>query len=227
MYLDFLTDEAYIEWTINVFNGYNSILKKNGVVLYNLSYSSKNPALMSLLVADIIRNTRFTVADYIVWKKPKAIPNNKSSNKLTRITEFVYVFCRKDELKTFNTNKKVVSVDRGTGKKNYENINNYIEARNNDGSNEYNKATYSTELVMKLLDIYAPSGFSVVYDSFMGVGTTAKAAMKKRLVYFGSEISAQQVEHFENYKAKLPTQEVRDYKIEMILNRLNLQGGSK
>lgn len=45
---------------------------------------------------------------------------------------------------------------------------NFIEAKNNDGSCPY-KATYSTELCTKLLDIYAPIG-SVVYDPFIGTG---------------------------------------------------------
>ena len=44
---------------------------------------------------------------------------------------------------------------------------NYIEAANNDGANKLNKATFSTELVLKLLNMYATKD-SVVYDSFMG-----------------------------------------------------------
>ncbi|AMM49963.1 hypothetical protein TH61_00520 [Rufibacter sp. DG15C] len=222
VYKDSKSDTEYIKWTIKLFKAYHRILKANGVVLYNLSYSSDNPALIHLVVADIIRNTPFTVADTIVWKKPKAMPNNKSANRLTRITETVYVFCRKKELKTFKTNKKVVSLDKRTGQHNYENLFNFIEAPNNDYSNQLNKATFSSELAMKLLDIYAPGPFSVVFDSFMGMGTTAKAALRKNLHFIGSEISAQQVEQFEIYKEGLPNAEKRRYKIEKILNSLEL-----
>lgn len=96
-------------------------------------------------------------------EKSSALPNNTSKNKLTRICEFVYVFVRKSELKTFNTNKRVKSVS-SRGQSYYENVFNLIEARNNDGSNNLNKATFSSELVLKLLDIYYTGG--VVYDPF-------------------------------------------------------------
>jgi DNA modification methylase len=171
-YIDFLdnkTDQEYIDWTVDLFNSYEKIIKTNGCVLYNLSYSSENTHLIWLTVAEIIKQTNFTVADTIVWKKKSAIPNNRSSNKLTRITEYVFVFCRKEEFKTFKTNKKAVSVIEKTGQKNYENIYNFVEAKNNDGTCSLNKATFSSDLCKKLLYIYAPKN-AVIYDSFMAQG---------------------------------------------------------
>lgn len=61
-------------------------------------------------------------------KKKSALPNNVSHNKLTRICEFVFVFCRKNEYKTFVANKQVKSQSK-TGQKYYENIFNFIEAK--------------------------------------------------------------------------------------------------
>lgn len=215
VYVDSKPDEEYIKWTIDIFNGYDRILKENGVVLYNLSYSTRNPALMSLVIADIIRNTPFTVVEYIYWKKRVAMPNNRSHNRLTRIVEPVYVLCRKGEEKTFKSNKELKGLDK-KGRKNYGNVFNFIEAANNDGSNKYNKATFSSELVTKLLDIYAPKEFSVVYDSFMGTGTTAKAALKKNMFYVGSELSSDQVRQFGTSKDVLSLQERRNYIVKMI-----------
>lgn len=86
---------------------------------------------------------------------------------------------------------------RKTGQAAYENIFNLIEARNNDGSCPLNKATYSSELCEKLLSIYAKPG-SVVYDPFMGSGTTAVACMKMGFDCIGSEISAAQCEYARN-----------------------------
>lgn len=196
-YTDFCdnkTDEDYIDWTINIFNSYDTILKKDGCILYNLSYSSENTHLIWLLVSEIIKRTNFIMADTIIWKKKSAIPNNRSSNKLTRITEYVFVFCRKCEFKTFKTNKKVVSIIEKTGQKNYENIYNFIEAKNNDGSCNLNKATFSSELCTKLLNIYAQPN-SVIYDSFMGTGTTAVSCLENNLNYIGSELSKEQCEY--------------------------------
>ncbi|MEQ6355118.1 site-specific DNA-methyltransferase [Lysinibacillus sp. M3] len=191
------TDNEYIDWTVDLFNGFDKILKPNGNVLYNMSYSSENTTLMFLTVAEIIKQTNFTLADSIVWKKRSAIPNNRSSNKLTRICEYVFVFCRKNEFKTFDSNKKVVSVIERTGQKNFENVYNYIEAKNNDGSTKLNKATFSTELCEKLLVMYTKEG-SLVYDPFMGTGTTANACKNLGLNYIGTEISNEQCLYAEN-----------------------------
>ena len=76
----------------------------------------------------------------------------------------------------------------------YENIQNYIEAKNNDESCPYNKATYSSDLCIKLLNIYASNQDAIIYDPFMGTGTTAVACKKLGLNCVGSEISAQQCE---------------------------------
>lgn len=68
-----------------------------------------------------------------------------------------------------------------------------IEAKNNDEVCPYNKATYSSDLCTKLLKIYAPKG-ALVYDPFMGSGTTAVACEKMELMSRGSEISKNQCE---------------------------------
>ena len=39
-------NEEYIEWTCDIFRGFDKCLKPNGSVLYNLSYSAENIALM-------------------------------------------------------------------------------------------------------------------------------------------------------------------------------------
>ena len=197
IHLDNKTDSEYLDWSVELFNQYEKILKKDGVILYNVSYSAENnPNLMWLFVSDMIRRTDFMVADCIIWKKGSALPNNVSKNKLTRITEFVFVFCRKSEYKTFNTNKKVKSVSR-TGQKYYENVFNFFEARNNDGSNKLNKATFSTDFCKKLIDIYLKEG-DLVYDSFMGTGTTANACIDTGLNFIGSELSEAQCKYGED-----------------------------
>lgn len=193
-----MTDDEYASWTKNLFDEFDKILEKNGVILYNISYGSENPNAMWVAL-EAIRKTNFMIADVIIWKKKSALPNNVSHNKLTRITEFVFVICRKDEFKTFQANKQVKSVSK-TGQKFYENIFNFIEAPNNDGSCKLNKATYSSELVLKLLETYASEN-DKIYDPFMGTGTTAIGCMKfyggedkNNLVCIGSEISEAQVQ---------------------------------
>ena len=190
IYLEKRNSDEYTDWTIDIFNHYDSILRKNGCILYNMSYGNENPEQMYLTIAEIINRTNFTIADTIIWKKKSALPNNVSHNKLTRICEFVFVFCRKEEYKTFVANKKIKSQSK-TGQNYYENIYNFIEAKNNDGANKLNKATYSSELCEQLLNIYAKPN-SIVYDNFNGTGTTGVACIKLGLNYIGSELSEEQ-----------------------------------
>lgn len=194
-YNDDMSNEDYIEWTLRLFEGFDKVLSKDGCVCYNLSYSAENTELMFLTVSEIIKRSNFTIADEIVWKKKAALPNNKSSNKLTRICEFVFVFCRKGEFNTFRCNKKVSSV-RDTGQPDYENIFNFFEAPNNDGSCDIHKATFSTLFVRKLLNIYAvDEGRCIVYDPFMGTGTTAVGCIEDKFDWVGTEISERYCEY--------------------------------
>ena len=203
--LDNMDEDQYVDWTIGLFRMFDEVLEENGVILYNISYGSENPNAMWRIPGAIIEDTDFMIADCIVWKKKCALPNNVSHNKLTRITEFVYVICRKSEFKTFNANKNITKVGKN-GQKYYENVFNFVEAPNNDGPCELNKATYSSDLCLFLLNIYAKEN-SVVYDPFMGTGTTAIACYKfcqsESMVCIGSELSEKQVEYSRNRLRKL------------------------
>lgn len=193
-HVDRMTDEEYSDFTARLFIEFDRILNVDGVVLYNISYGAENTEGMFKAVHAIIDRTNFTIADVIVWKKRSALPNNCSPNRLTRIWEFVFVICRKSELKSFKCNKGIKGY-RATGQASFTNVFNFIEAKNNDGSNPLNKATFSTELVEKLLAIYATRPDTWVYDPFMGTGTTAVACKKLGYNCLGSEISAAQCEY--------------------------------
>lgn len=183
--------DEYRDWSVRLFKSYDTVLAKDGVVLYNISYTAGSPDLVYFVITDIMSNTDFVVADCISWKKNNALPMNMNPNRLTRVCEFVFVFCRKSELNTFRMNKEK------SGSK-YKNLfYNYIEAPNNDimdqQVNKLNSATFSTAFVTELLRIYAKPGF-VVYDSFMGTGTTAVACKSYGCSYIGSELSGPQCE---------------------------------
>ena len=198
-HVDNMTDDEYCDFTERLFLEFDRVLNLGGVVLYNLSYGNNNRDGMYKAINTIITNTPFTIADVICWKKKTALPNNCSPNKLTRIWESVFVFCRKTDIDIFYCNKPVVA-ERKTGQKSYGNIFNYIEAKNNDGPCPLNKATYSTDLCKQLLRIYAnPEDKDfVVYDPFMGTGTTLVACKEMDINCFGCEISKKQCEWTQN-----------------------------
>ena len=196
VFVESKTDEQYINWTLGIFDYFDKILSKNGVVIYNINYGNEKNELMWKVIYSILQFSNFTIVDDIIWKKKNAVPNVSSPNKLTRIVEHILVFCRKSEYMSFSTNKQVINISK-VGQKFYNNVNNFIESPNNDGACELNKATFSTDLVLQLLSIYAPDG-SIVYDPFMGTGTTANACEKYGVDWIGSEISEAQVEHSKN-----------------------------
>ena len=206
VYVDTGSHEDYIKWTENLFNEFDRILCENGVVLYNINYGTDGNSCSCDDLIDTIHsisvNTNFMVADIIGWKKSSALPNNTSSNKCTRIFELVFVLCRKSESKTFISNKQVKSVS-SRGQNFYTNMFNFIEAPNNDGSCNLNKATYSSDLVFKLLEMYAGQQSGIVYDPFIGTGTTAVGVIQfnrkynREYTYVGSELSADQVSYAE------------------------------
>lgn len=49
------------------------------------------------------------------------------------------------------------------------------------------KSVIFKELVSKLLNIYFPKN-SIIYDPFMGIGTTARSCIEMNINYIGSEL---------------------------------------
>ena len=194
LYKDNLEEDDYLKWTINLFNKFDLILQNQRSIIYNFSYSIENPSLPYKLVTEIVKNTSFDLVDTIIWKKKCGLPFPANGKRLSRNWEYVFVFVRKDEVNTYENNRRVKSVSEKTNQKYYEAIYNFVEAKNNDGKCPYNQATYSTELCDKLLDIYTQDNW-IVYDPFMGSDTTAVSCRKRNWNYIGSEISSQQVEY--------------------------------
>lgn len=196
---DARSNEEYIQWTLDRFAEFDRVLKDDGSVCYNMSYGSdeiRTAELMWLVVAEILKQGLFTLGDCIVWKKKNATPNNVSPNKMTRICEFVFIFCKRSSYDSFRCNKKVIGNNSKTGQNIYDNFYNIIEAENNDGPCDIHKATYSSSLCFQLLDRYGcTEGGGIVYDPFMGTGTTAIAAIEQKMDFIGSEISAEYVEY--------------------------------
>lgn len=201
VYQDWKTEDEYKDWTVDIFNHFDRILRDNSVVLYNFSYSIENPSLPYKLVTDIENRTVFGLVDTIIWEKDSGLPFPANERRLSRVWEFVFVFARKKEFDTFRCHKGMTSVSEKTGQKYYNVFYNHIKARNNDAeTKKLNQATYSSEMCIKLLDIYCGDNY-VVYDPFNGTGTTgyaAKCCDKQNLCYVGSEISKAQCEYSES-----------------------------
>lgn len=185
--LDKLSYDEYLKIRTYEFKEFDRILNNKGVICYNISYAKEMPILPTLLVSKVYNETNLTIADIICWKKRNALPFQTSPTKLSRITELVYIFVKKDHLHNFNTNKRISKINEKTGQKFYKNYVNFIEAENNDNYKSSLKVSYSQDLCNKLIKIYFPIG-SLIYDPFSGIGTTQLSCIINKCNYIGSEI---------------------------------------
>jgi len=197
IYNDWLSQDEYISFSVKLFKEFDRIVKPNGVVIYNLSYSKENGILPYLVISEIYQQTQWTVVDTLIWEKNSAIPSPADKRHYTRKCETIFIFARKTEKETFNRYPEVSSIG-SNGQIYYHTYNNIVRARNNDNStHKLNQATYSTDLCIQLLSLYAKPE-DVIYDPFMGTGTTGNACKLIGLNYIGSEISQAQCEYAEN-----------------------------
>lgn len=200
VYIDSMPTDKYVEWTVSLFCEFDRLLCDNRIVLYNFCWGTdyqnigKNELDVWVKTLNgVVTKTPFHLTDIFCWKKTWALPNNVSSNGATRIWEPIMVFCRKDECNTYYSNKKI-SGKSVRGQNFYKSFFNFIEAINNDGSCDLNKATYSSDLCYKLLEIYCPRN-GIVFDPFNGTGTTGVACKKFGSKYVGVELSEEQLKY--------------------------------
>lgn len=189
------TEEEYVQWMVNIFKEYQRILKDDGVVAFNLSYTTFSPSLPYLMIAEIFKQTDFVIVDTLAWKKKSCVPLT-GKNRLSRICEFVYVFVKKENLKNFSDNKVVKAIS-DTGQKYFSAYYNFIETKNNDGKVKGHDATFSSDFAEFFIDLYSKPGDNVL-DNFMGTGTTAIGCINLKRNYIGSEIFPQYLEHGED-----------------------------
>lgn len=128
------------------------------------------------------------------WNKVGILPDNMSKTQSTKNISQIHLFCRKNEFKTYNTNKIVKSY-RENQQKTYTNISNIINAPVRDkDSKTFNHKVFSTELVKELLYKYVKKR-GIVFDCFLGVGSTCLATINENIYYIGCEINKEIYEY--------------------------------
>lgn len=199
-YEDDLSEEDYVNWSLEVFKQYERVLSDTGVIAYNMSYNTFFPSLIYKVITSVMANTSFMIADTLAWKKKSAVPLSGHPNRLTRICEFVYIFVKKEHINDFQCNKIVTSISK-TGQKYFRTYYNFLETKNNDGSVDIHKATYSTDFAKYFIDLYSFPN-SIVLDNFIGTGTTGVAAIDLDRQYIGIDMCQEYVDYSKERIAK-------------------------
>ena len=172
-------NDEYKEWLVSHFLEYDKILKKNGVIIYNINYMSSlknNASNLFRVITEIEDKSNFVLIEQICWKKRNGTPSREA--RLTRVWENVFIFIRKSDWKSFHQKYKNILVGKP----------NYIEAPNNDFANDINKACFSSSMVEQLLTLYGANENSLVLENFMGTGTTAIGCEKIGCSSIGIEL---------------------------------------
>ena len=171
-YLDNLNMEEYFEWQKNCIN--EMIRVSSDYVFYNIQMLTGNKVALFKLFGYFAEN----IKEILIWDKMYAEPAI-SSGVLNSQFEYIIVFAKNGISRQFKnanfergTLPNVLSIPKNTGNKN----------------SEVHTACFPSKLPYTIIKEFTKSN-DIIYDPFMGTGTTAKAAIALDRNYIGSEIN--------------------------------------
>ena len=151
-------------------------LKEDGFYCINLGFSyGETGVLRPYYVIERALKKGLFVVDVIIWKKKNPIPLQK---RLTNCFEYIFVLSP-------HPHNKYPSSDR------IGYTHNFIET--SVSSYQGHSATFPLEIPSFCIDVFSNEG-DLVYDPFMGSGTTAIACIDLKRNYLGTDISQEYIE---------------------------------
>lgn len=193
------------------------ITKEGGVVVWivNDATIEGNETGTSFKQALYFKQIGFNLHDTMIWEKPNF--SNPSKTRYHQIFEYMFIFS-KNKLKTFNPIKDKKNIYSGKscfGINNYRLKNGNMQVRNKNEINElgmrtniwksntvgqenpstsnFHPAMFPEKLVSDHIMSWSNEN-DLVYDPFMGSGTTAKMSIANKRNWIGSEISSEYCE---------------------------------
>ena len=188
-FFDGMLIDEYYEFHKKVIN---ELLRVSKIVFYNIQIvTGSKRALFKLMgeFADYIK-------DVIIWDKGFAQPAMQDG-VLNSQYEFVIIF-EKDTTKSISRYFDKCNFKRGT----LDNVWLIKREHNKENNEVFHGATFPKELVRKILENFSDEG-DVIYDPFMGTGTTAIVANSMNRKYIGSEITK---EYFDLIEEKIKSE---------------------
>lgn len=154
------------------------LLRVAPIVFYNVQIVTGSKRAVFKLLGELNEY----VKDIIVWDKENA-PPAMSEGVLNRQYELIIVFAKRDAIsRKFN----YCNFERGT-------LNDVWRIKRGKKVTNLHGATFPEELVEKILTNFSRER-DVVYDPFMGTGTTAVVCKKMNRRFIGSEIITSYIE---------------------------------
>lgn len=166
------TPEEYFDFCINILNNISLFINDLHSVFWNVSYNANSRDNYGKIVFSDINP--FTVKETIIWNKGVAIPIT-SEGILSRNSEFVFLMSKGDK---YLTNQKIGE--------NSVYWNTWNISSSGSQKNEH-KACFPVELPFKAIEDFSKTD-SLIYEPFMGSGTTMVASHQLKRKCYGIEL---------------------------------------
>ncbi len=150
------------------------LLRVSDIIFYNIQIVTGSKRAFFKIIGDFAEN----IKEIIVWDKGNAQPA-MASRVLNRQSELILVLQKNGAI---SRQFEKCNFERGTLSDVW-----LVKRENRRGKNSYHGATFPEALIHKILTNFTNRG-DIVYDPFMGTGTTACVAKKLGRHYIGSEI---------------------------------------
>ena len=172
---DNLPIEEYYEFHSSVMR---ELLRVSKVVFYNIQIVTGSKRSIFKIIGKFNENLK----DIIVWDKGVAQPAMQKQ-VLNRRTELILVF---ESDYPISRQFRYANFERGT-------LSDIWEIKRGKKISKDHGAVFPEELVGKIIENFTKEG-DVIYDPFMGTGTTAVVSKKMNRKYIGSELSKSYIE---------------------------------
>jgi site-specific DNA-methyltransferase (adenine-specific)/modification methylase len=167
---DNLPIKEYYEFHLNVLK---ELLRTSNIIFYNIQIVTGSKRAIFKIIGQLSDYLK----DIIVWDKGYAQPA-MASKVLNRRTELILVF---DNNNGISRQFDKANFDRGT-------LDDLWLIKRGKKVTDSHSAVFPEELVKTTIENFSNEG-DLIYDPFMGTGTTAIVAKKLNRNYLGSELS--------------------------------------
>jgi len=164
---DCMPHDEYVSWQRKCLFEMYRILKNDGAIFYNHKWRVQKGLLQDR--SDIVQD--FPVRQIIIWKRKGGI--NFNQGYFLPTYEVIYLICK-------NNFKLAKGANR------YGDVWEFNQELNNP-----HPAPFPVPLIERIIE---STSASVIFDPFMGSGTTAVAAINKNRFFIGCEISPEYVD---------------------------------
>ena len=173
-YKDDKTPQEYFDFCISILNNISLIVNELHSIFWNVSYNANSRDDYGKIVFSDVNP--FRVKETIIWNKGVAIPIT-SEGILSRNSEFIFLMSNGNK---YLTNQKIGehSVYWNT----------WNISSSGSQKNEH-KACFPVELPFKAIEDFSKSD-SIIYEPFMGSGTTMVASHQLKRKCYGVELDA-------------------------------------